>query len=104
MKTKFTLITRHIGIDKFWSRNFNTLVEAIEVGEILKNRKAERHEIIGVVKNRDNGHRWSLQVWRPENPKSMGEILFCSKKDSIFAIKLIKEYDDTLKVKLTKIY
>ena len=104
MKTRVTLITRHTGVDKFWSRNFRTIEEAIEIGEILKNRRFERHEIIGVVKNRNNGHRWSLQLWRPENPKSMGEIVFCSKKDSIFAIKRIKEYDDTLKVKLTKIY
>ena len=64
----------------------------------------ERHEIIGVVKNRNNGHRWNLQIWKPGNPKSMGEILFCSKKDSIFAIKCIKEHDNTIETKLTKIY
>lgn len=104
MKTKFTLITRHIGIDKFWSRSFKTIEEAIKVGEVLKNREFERHEIIGIVKNKNNGHRWSLQIWKPENPKSMGEILFCSKKDIIFAINALKDYNENLCIHYKKMY
>lgn len=104
MKTKFTLITRHTGIDKFWSRSFKTIEEAIEMGEVLKNRGFERHEIIGLIKNRDNGHRWSLKIWKPENPKSMVEILFCSKKDITFAIKLLKNYNENLCINYKKMY
>ena len=96
MKTKFTLITKHISLNKFWSRSFNSVERAIETGEILKTREYERHDIIGLVVGKNNGHRWILYVRDPEDKKSEAKISLCSKKDVIFAIKLIKKYNKEL--------
>ena len=96
MKKRFILITRHTGINKFWSRAFKTWERAVEFGQTLTTRKYERHEIIGLIEGKDNGHRWTLYVWEQENEKSKGSITLCSKKDVIFAINLIKQYNKDL--------
>jgi hypothetical protein len=55
-------------------------------------------------RTKEIGHKWNLEVWNIEKPQKMKHIPFYSKKDAIFAIKGIKEYDDTLKVNLIKVY
>lgn len=104
MKTKFKLLTWSIEDDCIFSREFRYENEAIEVAQALGNREVYRHDIIGILRIKKAGHRWELAVWSIEKPSNMEYISFYSKKDAIFAIKVIKEYNDTLKVNLTKIY
>ena len=104
MKTKFKLLTWNIEDDCIFSREFRYENEAIEVAQALSNREVCRHDIIGILRTREVGHRWELTVWNIEKPPTPEYISFYSKKDAIFAIKVIKEYNDTLKVNLTKIY
>jgi hypothetical protein len=104
MKTKFKLLTWNIEDDCIFSRELRCENEAIEAAQALGNRRVCRHDVIGILKVRKVGHRWELAVWSIEKPLKMEYISFYSKKDAIFAIKAIKEYDDTLKTHLTKIY
>ena len=104
MKKRFILITRHTRINKFWSKAFSTSERAIELGQILTMRKYDRHEIIGLVEGKDNGHRWTLYVREQGNEKSEGKIILCSKKDVIFAINLIKQYNKNLYTAYIKNY
>lgn len=104
MKTKFKLLTWNIDEGRFFSREFKCKDEAIEAAQVLKYRRVNSHDIIGVFGTRRTGHRWNLNIWTTKIPHKREYISFYSKKDAIFAIRRIKEYDDTLKVNLIKIY
>ena len=104
MKTKFKLLTWNIEEECIFSRELRSENEAIETAEALGCRKVCPHDIIGILRTRKTGHRWELAVWSIDKPQKMEYIPFYSKKDAIFAAKGIKEYDDTLKTNLIKIY
>lgn len=104
MKTKFKLLTWNIEEECIFSRELRSENEAIETAQALRNRKVCPHDIIGILRTRKTGHRWELKVWSIDKPQKVEYIPFYSKKDAIFAIKGIKEYDDTLKINLIKNY
>lgn len=104
MKTKFKLLTWNIEEECIFSRELRSENEAIEIAQALGNRRVCPHDIIGILRTRKTGHRWNLAVWNIDKPQKMEYIPFYSKKDAIFATKGIKEYDDTLKTDLIKIY
>lgn len=104
MKTKFKLVTWNINEECIFSKEFKYENEAIGAAQALGNRKVYPHNVIGILRTKKTGHKWYLKVWNIEKPQKMKYIPFYSKKDAIFAIKGIKEYDDTLKVNLIKIY
>ena len=104
MKTKFKLLTWNIDEECIFSREFRCESEAIEAAQALGNRRVNPHDVIGILRTRRTGHRWNLEVWDIEKPQKIKHIPFYSKKEAIFAIRGIKEYNDTLKVKLIKTY
>lgn len=104
METKFKLLTWNIEDDCIFSREFKNENEAIQTAQALSNRRACVHNIISMIKTKKTGHKWDIRVWSIDRPSKMEYISFYSKKDAIFAIKKIEEYDDTLKTDLTKIY
>ena len=104
MKTRFKLITWNIEEEYIFSREFKSENRAIETAQALGNRKIYPHDVIRILRTKKTGHKWELAVWNIDKPQKVEYISFYSKKDAIFTIKCIKEYNDTLKVKLTKIY
>lgn len=104
METKFVLITRHIGIDKFWTTSFKSEEEVIEFKNIITNRSYDRHEFIGLIKEKKGGHRWSLSIKNPKKDWKKDVIFFSSKKSCKLAIDLIKKHDNDLKTIYAKIY
>lgn len=104
MKTKFKLLTWNIDEGCFFSRGFKYENEAVEAAQALEKRTVHPHDIIGILRTKKTGHRWNLNIWTTKIPHKREYISFYSKKDAIFAIRRIKEYDDTLKVNLIKIY
>ena len=104
MKTKFKLLTWNISEKRIFSREFKSEDEATETAQALRYRRINSHDIVGIFRIRVSGHRWTLNVWSTKIPQKREYVSFYSKKDAIFAIKVIKEYDDTLKVNLIKIY
>lgn len=104
MKTKFKLLTWDIEDDCIFSKEFKYENEAIEMAQALYHRRICRHHIIEILRTKKTGHRWELEVWDINKPQKIEYIPFYSKKDAIFAIKSIKEYDDSIKTNLIKIY
>lgn len=104
MKTKFKLLTWNIEDDCIFSREFRYENEAREVAQALRNREVYPHDIIGILRIREAGHRWELAVWSTEKPSNLEYVSFHSKEDAAFATIGIKEYNVTLNTKLTKIY
>lgn len=104
MKKKFKLLTWNIEDDCIFSKEFRYECEAIQTAQAFSSRKICPHDIIGILREKITGHKWELAVWNIDKPQKVEYISFPSKKDAIFAIKTIKEYNDTLKVELTKIY
>ena len=104
MRTKFKLLTWDIEKERIFSRNCRNENEAIEAAEALSRRKNNTHDVLTIMRTKKTGHRWNLKIWDSEKPQKKEYIPFYSKKDAIFAIKVIKEYNDTLKINLTKIY
>lgn len=104
MKTRFKLLTWNIEDDCIFSREFRSENRAIEVAQALENRRVCIHNVIGILRIKKTGHKWELAVWPTERPSKIEYVSFYSKKDAIFAIRAIEEYDDTIKVKLTKTY
>ena len=104
MGTKFKLLTWNIEEECIFSREFKYENEAIEAAQALGNRKVCPHNVINILRTKKTGHRWDLEVWSIEKPQKVEYIPFYSKKDATFATKGIREYDDTIKTNITKIY
>lgn len=104
MKTKFKLMTWNIEEECIFSKDFKNEDEAVQMAQALGNRRVCPHHVIQIFKFKKTGHKWELVVWETDKPQIMGYVSFYSKKDAIFASKLIKEYDETLKINITKIY
>ena len=104
MGAKFKLLTWNLEDDCIFSREFRSENRAIETAQALENRSVCPHNVIRILRVKETGHRWELAVWPNERPSKIEHVSFYSKKDATFAIKVIKEYDDSIKVKLTKIY
>lgn len=104
MKTKFKLITWNLEDDCIFSREFKNENDAIQTAQALGTRRNYPHDVINILRTKRTGHRWELAVWVIDKPQKLEYISFYSKKDAIFAIKNIKEYDNTLKTELIKIY
>ena len=104
MGTKFVVITRHTGFDKFWKRNFSSEEEAIEFERILTNGDYGKYESVGLIKEKKGGHRWCLCIKNPKEDWKKDVIFFNSKKSCILATKLIKEYNSDLIISYTKSY
>lgn len=104
MKTRFKLMTWNIEEECTFSREFENEDEAIQVAQALSRRRFYPHHVIQIFKLKKTGHKWELVVWDTDRPQIMDYISFYSKKEAIFAAKLIKEYDKTLKTNINKIY
>lgn len=104
METRFKLLTWDIEEECIFSRNFRKYTDAIRSSQTLSLRQVNPHDVLNIIKTKKTGHRWELAVWDIDKPQKLKYIYFYSKKDAIFAIKIIKEYDSTLKFNLIKKY
>lgn len=104
METRFKLLTWNIEEECIFSRNFKNYFEAIQASQTLALRQNSPHDVLHIFKVKKTGHKWDVAVWDIDKPQKLEYVSFYSKKDAIFAIKIIKEYDSTLKVNLIKCY
>jgi hypothetical protein len=104
METRLIVITKHIENDQFWKRSFSSEEEAIEFKNSLANRDYNKHEIVGLIKERKSGHRWCLCIKKPKKDWEKEAMFFNSKKSCILAARLIKDYDNNLITTYSKNY
>lgn len=103
METKTTIIARNYSQELFYLKKFKNEKEAINHGERIAHQN--KGDVITYLKEKRTGHRWEIDVI--ENVKeglNISTLVVNSKKSAKLVAKVLKEYDDTLKVNINKIY
>ena len=103
METKTIIIARNYSHQLFYSKKFKNEKEAISHGQriVCQNKGC----VITYLKEKDSGHRWEVDVIELiKDEMNISSIIVNSKKGAKLVAKDLKEYDDTLKVYVNKIY
>lgn len=103
MKTRIIVIARDYSQELFYSKKFNNEKEAINHGERIVHQN--KGCVITYLVEVNTGHRWEVDVI--ENVKeglNIFTLVVNSKKSANLVAKALKEYDDTLKFNICKIY
>lgn len=103
METRTIIIARSYSQELFYLKKFKNEKEAINHGERIVHQN--KGCVITYIKEKRTGHRWEVDV--VEHIKSGMNISILnvnSKKSAKLVAENLKEYDDTLKVSIIKIY
>ena len=103
METKTIIIARSYSQELFYSTKFKNEKEAINHGERIVHQN--KGCVITYLKEKRTGHRWEIDV--VEHIKSginISILTVNSKKSAKLVAKNLKEYDDTLRISIIKIY
>lgn len=103
METKTIIIARSYSQELFYSKKFKNEKEAINYGERITHQY--KGCVISYLKEKRTGHRWEVDVLEPDkNGMNISTLVVNSKKSAKLAVKELKEYDDTLKICIYKVY
>ena len=103
METTTIIIARSYSQELFYSKKFKNEKEAIEHGERITHQY--KGCVITYLKEKKNGHRWEIDVIEQvRSGMNVSTLIVNSKKSAKLAAKELKEYDDSLKVNIYKIY
>lgn len=103
MEAKAIIIARSYSQELFYSKKFKSKKEAISYGERIAFQ--DRGCVITYLREKRNGHRWDVDVSEClKYGMNISTIVVNSKKNAKLAAETLKEYDDTLKITITKIY
>ena len=104
METKTIIIARSYSQEFFYSKKFENEKDAICHGERISNQY--KGCVITYLKEKRNGHRWTVDVYEhtKRGELSISTLTVNSKKSATLVAKNLKEYDDTLKIYINKIY
>lgn len=103
METKIIIIARSYSQELFYSKKFKNEKEAINHGERITHQYKGR--VITYLKEKRNGHRWEIDVIEQiKGGINISTLAVNSKKSAKLVAKNLKEYDDTLKTSINKIY
>lgn len=103
METKTIIIARSYSQELFYSKKFKNEKEAIIHGERIVHQN--KGCVITYLEEKSTGHRWEVNV--VEHVKeglNISTFIVNSKKSAKLVAKALKEYDDTLKTSINKIY
>lgn len=103
METKTIIIARSYSQELFYSKKFKSEREAINHGERIVHQC--KGCVITYLKEKRVGHRWEVDI--AENIKNginISTLVVNSKKNAKLVAKVLKEYDDTLRISIDKIY
>lgn len=103
METKTIIFARSYSQEMFYSKKFKNEKEAIAHGERITHQY--KGCVITYLKEKKSGHRWEVDVIELINGgMNISTLVVNSKKNAKLAVKNLKEYDDTLKITINKIY
>lgn len=102
MNKRFILLAKLYSNDKFFTKVSHNERDMVSRSEMIC-RKNMGDVVTHLVEN-ETGHRYLLDIRDDENPDLGENIKLCSKKSAIFAKNALEEYDDTLKINITKLY
>lgn len=97
------LIAKSYDQGLFYSKKFKNETEAISYGEKINSQR--KSDIITYIKEKYSNHRWDVDIIDFNSDKTLVSLIIVnSRKNARLIAKILKEYDDTLKIKINKIY
>ncbi len=103
METKTIIIARSYSQELFYSKKFKNEKEAISHGERITHQY--KGCVITYLKEKSTGHRWEIDIIEHiKDGINISTLIVNSKKSAKLVAKDLKEYDDTLKTYINKIY
>lgn len=102
MKKRYILLAKRYSDNKFFTKISHSEYDMIYRTEMICHR--DLGEVITHLIEKESGHRYFLDIKDCNNPNPSENINLCTKKSAIFATKALKEYDDTLKINIIKLY
>lgn len=102
MKTKTILIAKNYNPEHFYSRMFIRELDAINHGQRISYQG--KGDVIAYIREKNNHHRWDIEIVDDNKGIIFSTISVNSKKSAKFATKALKEYNESLKIEITKIY
>ena len=103
METKTIIIARSYSQELFYSKKFRNEKEAINYGERIVHQC--KGCVITYLKEKSTGHRWEVDIIEHiKEGLNISTLIVNSKKNAKLAAKDLKEYDDTLRISINKIY
>lgn len=103
METRTVIIARSYSQELFYSKKFKNEKEAINHGERITHQY--KGCVITYLKEKRTGHRWEIDVVESvKGGMNISTLAVNSKKNAKLAAKDLKEYDDTLRVLINKVY
>lgn len=103
MKTRTIIIARSYSQELFYSKKFKNEKEAINHGERIVHQN--KGCVITYLEEKNTGHRWKVDVIESvKEGLNISTLIVNSKKNAKLVTKILKEYDDTLKIDINKIY
>ena len=103
METKTIIVARSYSQELFYLKKFKNEKEAINHGERITHQY--KGCVITYLKEKKSGHRWEVDVIElTKEGINISNLVVNSKKNAKLVAKDLKEYDDTLKTFINKIY
>ena len=102
MKTSFILIAKSYSRELYFSKNFKNERDCLNFGEGFS--RGNKGDIITYLEKKGGGHRWDIDIIDDNEGIKHSCIITDSKKNATFAKKKLMEYDDSLKIEITKVY
>ena len=103
METNTIIIARSYSQELFYSKKFKNEKEAISHGERITHQY--KGCVITYLKEKRTGHRWAVDVIEfIKGAINISTLIVNSKKGAKLVTESIKEYDDTLKTCIYKMY
>ena len=103
METKTIIIARSYSQELFYSKKFKNEKEAIAHGERIAHQC--KGCVITYLKEKRTGHRWEIDVIEfIKGEINISTLIVNSKKSAKLATEALKEYDDSLKTSVIKVY
>ena len=101
-KSAITIVKSYVQ-ELFYSKKFKEEKNAICFGERIEAQG--KGVVITLINEKNSNHRWDIDVIEYINGEIFRSVIIVnSKKSAKFVTKKLKEYDDTLKTYITKIY
>lgn len=103
METTTIIIARSFSQELFYFKKFKNEKDAIAHGEQIS-RQGKAY-IITYLKDKKSGHRWEVDIFEStKEGMNISSLIVNSKKSAKLAAEALKEYDDTLRIYINKIY
>lgn len=100
---RLVLIARSYDQGLFYSKRFKTEEDAALYGQIISSQR--KGTVITYVEEKNSGHCWDIAVIDSSNgEKKISYLLTNSRKNARSIARDLEKYDNTLKIKIYKIY